>query len=76
MKGGVEGRKRSFNSVSKSKMSKMMEVTYQQCTEVKIKWTVKCYNEWHDMRSERVDCDLEIFEADLNDFPKLTKREL
>ena len=62
--GGVEGRRRSFNSVSEEKVHQMMKVTYQQRTEAKIKWAVKCYNDWRQMRLEKVDYDDAIFAAD------------
>ena len=72
----MAGRKRNYNLVSDSKIAKMMEVKFQQRTEAKIKWAVKLYNEWHDMRLDKVDYEEQIFDADLNDVSKLTKENL
>ena len=52
----------------------MMELQYQQHTEAKIRWAVKCYNDWHEMRLDRVDYEEEIYEADLGCPEKLTKK--
>ena len=65
-RGGVEGRRRSYNVVSEEKISKMMELNFQQRTEAKIKWAVRCYNEWREMRLEEPNCDLRILESDIN----------
>ena len=54
----------------------MMELHYQQRTEAKIKWAVKCYNDWRAMRMTKIDCDLNIVEADINDVALLTKSNL
>ena len=51
----------------------MMEINYQECTEAKIRWAVKCYNDWRQMRLDRVDYDDEILESDLNDVKNLKK---
>ena len=72
--GGVQrGRVRSFNMVSDQKIAKMMELTYQDCTEAKIKWAVNCYNSWRKMRLDRGVCDLEIVNTDLSEPLLLTK---
>ena len=63
-KATVQGREHSYNSVSESKIAKMMELNYQKRTEAKIKWAVKCYNDWRAMRLDRVDrSDLNIVES-------------
>ena len=64
---------RSYNVISEEKIGKMMEVTYQQRTEAKIRWAVKLYNDWRSMRIDQIGCDLRIGEADLNDFTTLNK---
>ena len=73
---GNRGRKRSFNTVSEEKINQMMELTYQQRTEAKIKWPVKYYNDWRDMRLDQDDCDREILDANLEVPIMLTKQNL
>ena len=51
----------------------MMELNYQKRTEAKIKWAVKCYNDWRTMRLDGVDYEEEIFESDLNIVESLKK---
>ena len=68
-----QGRRRSYNSITDEKIAKMMEITYQQRTEAKIKWAVKNYNDWRDMRLENPPFDLLIEEADLNNLACLTR---
>ena len=71
---GHQGRKRSFNIVNDEKIARMMEIHYQQRTEVKIKWALNCYNDWRNMRLDRVDYKDEIFQSDLNEQSKLDKK--
>ena len=70
--GGIAGRRRSYNLVTDDKIAKMMKITYQQRTEAKIKWAVKNYNDWQEMRLEKPPFDLIIKDADLNDLKTLT----
>ena len=60
------GRKRNYNTITDEKIAKMMEVTYQQRTEAKIKWAVKLYRDWRQMRLDRVDYDDRIYDADID----------
>ena len=36
-------------------------------SEAKIRWAVKAYSDWRDVKLENVDCDREIVYSDLND---------
>ena len=72
-KAASAGRKRSFNTISEDKLSKMMQLTFQQRTEAKIKWAVRCYNDWRTMRLDQEECDQEIIDADIEDIDKLSK---
>ena len=54
----------------------MMEVTFQQCTESKIKWAVKAYCDWRDVKLDQEDCPSEILYADIRDTGSLTKENL
>ena len=72
-KAASAGRKRSFNTISEDKLSKMMQLTFQQHTEAKIKWAVRCYNDWRTMRLDQEECDQEIIDADIEDIDKLSK---
>ena len=64
----------SYNSVSDEKISKMMQVTFQQHTEAKIKWAFKCYDDWRNMRLDReVECKCEILDSDLKEPAMLSK---
>ena len=75
--GRVQGRKRNYNYVSNKKISKMMEIQYQVHSEAKIRWVVKAYNDWQEMRLDRNnEIDQKILSADLNDIGSLTKRNL
>ena len=38
----------------------MMELTYQNRTEAKIKWAVNCYNDWRQMRLSSDVCEVKI----------------
>ena len=68
--------RRSYNSISDEKISKMMQVTFQQCTEAKIKWAFKCYDDWHNMRLDRdVDCEHKIIDSDLKETAMLRKEK-
>ena len=71
----VQGRKRSYNSVSEDKLKRMMEMTYEQRSEAKIRWAVKAYNDWRTMRldTDVEEIDEQILYADLNDIGSLTK---
>ena len=68
-----QGRRRSYNMITDEKLTKMMEVTYQQRTEAKIKWAVNNYNDWRAMRLERPPFDILIHEADLCNLELLTR---
>ena len=59
--------------MSEENIAKMMEVTYQQRTEAKIKWVVNNYNMWREMRLEEQPFDQKICRADLNKIETLTK---
>ena len=75
-RGGVRGRKRTYHNVTDEKISKLMEINFQQRTEAKIKWAANCYNEWREMRLDRVDYEEEIYDANFNDISNLTKANL
>ena len=70
---GLQGRKRNFNVVSEEKTNKMMELSFQQRTEAKIRWAVNCYDEWRSMRLQQPGCDLRIKDANLSDMKNVTK---
>ena len=72
----VRGRKQNFNSVTDQKIEKMMEITFQERTEAKIKWALNCYNDWRVMRLAKVNCQQEIYDANLNDLSIVTKENL
>ena len=74
MGGGIRGMRRSYNTVSNDKIAKMMEITYQDRTEAKIKWAVNNYNSWRTMRLETQEYEEPIFLADLNDTQNLNKQ--
>ena len=76
VRSGIGGRKRSFNTVSEGKIKKMMEVSFQDHIEAKIKWAVNCYNAWRDMRLDHGVCDLEIVNANLLELLLLMKENL
>ena len=61
------------NSVSDEKLAKMMEVNYQERTETKMRWAVKLYKDWHNMRLDRVDYEDEIFESDIDNIANVSK---
>ena len=67
------GMRRIFNTISEEKIKRMMEVTYQERIEAKLRWAVKLYREWSRMRVDQSDCDLNIVYADLDDVASLTK---
>ena len=74
---GNRGMRRSFNTVTDEEIAKMMKITFQQRTESKIKWALKCYDDWRTMRLDaNVDCEREILEADLKDTTLLNKTNL
>ena len=74
---GPRGRIRSYNRVSDEKITKMMEVTFQQCTEAKIKWALNCYSDWCEMRlQDAVNFDVDILDANLHDTKNLSKANL
>ena len=75
-RGGLRGRKPTYHNVIDEKISKLMEINFQQRTETKIKWAVNCYNEWREMQLDRVDYEEEIYDANLNDISNLTKANL
>ena len=75
-RGGVQGRARLYNSVTDEKLAKMMEVTYQQRTEAKMKWAVNSYNLWRQMRLTKYPYDENIMRADLNDIQNVSKENL
>ena len=52
----------------------MMEINFQQRTVAKTKWAVNYYNDWREMRLDKVDYEDKIYEADLNNIEKLTKQ--
>ena len=51
----------------------MMEVRFQSCSEAKIKWAVKSYCDWRDVKLDEEDCPEEILYADIRDTGSLTK---
>ena len=54
----------------------MMQVTFQQHTEAKIKWAFKCYDDWCNMHLDRdVDCECEIINSDLKETEMLSKEK-
>ena len=73
---GNRGMARNYNIVSNEKITNMMKVQFQQRTEVKIKWAVKCYNDWRNMKLDSDVCDREILEADIECPGTLTKVNL
>ena len=73
---GNRGMNRMFNTVSEDKIRNMMKLTFQQRTEAKIKWAVKCYNDWREMRLSTFEYEEEIFNANINDFSSLKKDNL
>ena len=72
----AKGRRHSYNTITEEKLKKMMEVNFQQRTETKIKWAFNCYNDWHTMKVDQIECECEILYADLNDIGSLTKENL
>ena len=74
--GSAKGRTRKYNYVPKEKLTKMMEVTFQQRTEAKIKWAVKSYCDWRVVKLDSKDCPSEILYADICDTATLTKENL
>ena len=64
----------TYNSVSDAKLLKMMEVTYRDRTEAKMRWAVELYKDWREMRLDHVDYENEIFDADI-DNPNLGKSD-
>ena len=66
----------SYNKASEEKVKKMMEITFQERTEAKIKWALRCYSDWREMHLDRVDYEDEVYDADLVDTSCLTKENL
>ena len=58
---GNRGTVRSYNRVTDEKIKKMMEISFQERTEAKIKWALNCYNQWHEMHLDAADCESQIF---------------
>ena len=69
------GMRHSYNNISEEKLAKMMEVTYQDRIEAKMRWAVKLYKDWHQMRLDRVDYEDEIYEADIENIANVTKEK-
>ena len=69
----AKGMKHTYNSVSEEKLAKMMEVNYQERTEIKMRWAVKLYKDWCNMRLDRVDYEDEIFELDIDNIANVSK---
>ena len=72
-RGGIEGRKRNFHYVSEEKITKMIELNFQQHTEAKIRWATNCYDEWRENRMQQLHCDHCIVEADLQNIKNISK---
>ena len=45
-------------------------------TESKVNWAVSAYNDWRNKHLYNFQCNVGIYEADLNDMPNLTKENL
>ena len=73
----VKGKRRHFNVVSEEKIRRMMEMNYEIRSEAKIKWAVKAYREWREMRLDSGnECETEILMTDLDDVGSLTQQNL
>ena len=71
--GQSQGRKRQYNIVSEQKLRKMMELTYEVRSEAKIKWAVKAYRDWREMKLDDTECEEEIIFSDIDEVSMLTK---
>ena len=58
--------------MSDARIQSLKRVTLKKKTESKMNWGVKAYNEWHEQRLINFNYDVGIYEANLNDLPKLT----
>ena len=63
---------RKFNFVSDARIAQLKNVTLKRCTEAKMNWGLKAFNEWRDQRLETFNYDVGIYGADLNDLEHLT----
>ena len=55
-----------YNSVNSDKIKKMMEITYKVRSKAKIKWAVKAFRDWHNVKIEDEDCEADIMFSDID----------
>ena len=73
LSGRIEGRTRKYNNVSSEKLKRMMQFSFEARSEAKIKWAVKAFRDWRDVKIENVDCDQEIIFSGIDEPRCLTK---
>ena len=73
LNGRVEGRKRNYNYVSDEKLKRMMECTFEVRSEAKIKWAVKAYRDWRNVKIDEDVCDMNVVFSDLDEPCTLAK---
>ena len=68
-----QGRTRNYNIVSEDKLKKMMSVTFEVRSEAKMRWAVKAYRDWRNIKVDNEECEREILFSDLDEVETLNK---
>ena len=73
--GAAQGRKRIYNTISEDKLKKMLELSFHERSEAKIRWAVKAFNDWRVMKldTDVEEVDENILYVDLNYLSTLKK---
>ena len=66
---------RKFKNIGDSKLEDLKKTKLKKCTEAKMLWAVRAYNDWRSVRlSNYQNFDVRILEADLNDVRNLERK--
>ena len=71
--GMAEGRKRKYNYVSEEKLKKMMEFSFEARSEAKIKWAVRAFRDWRNVKLDSEECEEDILFSDIDEPSCLSK---
>ena len=67
---------RNNNNIGESKLEELKKTKFKKCTEKKMLWAVRAYNDWRSVRlSDYATFDIRIPESDLNDVAHLRIKE-
>ena len=68
--------RRSFKFLTEERINKLKKMKLKRHSEAKVRWAVNAYTEWRVARLENLGHDKNIFDANLNELSRVTKKNL